>query len=161
MRAQIEYLSLNTKVASGLQRVFSKQKSRIKHIPGKLESPCPLLHFQGFLASLIARLGSWHPPLLGVELRNTQRMQQWSQLSHAWALGFHRINSQLGEPHSPGPPASGSGLLLLSAAISLQTSESLLMLALLQLKRSMNDVKPFPQSMKQLVILVYHPSCYL
>lgn len=30
----------------------------------------------------------------------------------------------------PRPPASGSGLLLLSAAISLQTSESLLMLAL-------------------------------
>ena len=48
----------------------------------------------------------------------------------------------------------GSGLLLPSAAVSLQTSEALLMLMVLQLKRSMNDVKPFPQSMKQLAFLV-------
>lgn len=55
-----------------------------------------------------------------------------------------------GTPQSraPGQCPRGSGLLLLSAAVSLQTSESLLLLMLLQLKRSMNDVKPFPQSMK-------------
>ena len=93
-------------MASGLQHFFSKQKSRIKHIPGKLEQLCPLLHFQAFLASLIARLGSWHPLLLDVELRSTQRTEQRSQLSHAEALGFHSTNSPLGDPHSSGSPAS-------------------------------------------------------